>query len=185
MFLFIDANQPLSPVLKFLTYYKIFEFFAPVKSKIEAFESMKLKLSSSTAATPDAKYISSIFELAKNYDKSLRDNELIKTLINSAFDLVDIYNLLPEPVRIKLSQKEIKYSIKRESLEILIDKLGNLLYQTRNSIVHAKSNFTTKGIECELKDLPQLNIFMHKACYSIIIWYSSLPEYLKLNKHES
>ncbi|PBI86089.1 hypothetical protein BSF41_35730 [Flavobacterium sp. ACN2] len=181
MDLFLNANQKLSPDLQFISYYKIFEYYAPIQAKIEAFESMKLKLSSSKALTHDANFIASIFELAKNYDRSVRDSELIKSLINTAFDLVDLYDDLPQTVKKKLKQNELKYNSKTETKDRIVNELGAILYQTRNSIVHAKSNYDIKGSEIEINDLPELNHFMHKASYSIIRWYSSLPKHLKIN----
>ncbi|WP_165749878.1 hypothetical protein [Cellulophaga sp. Z1A5H] len=181
MDLFINSNQRLSSDLKFLSYYKIFEYFGPVKAKIKAFDFMRLKLNSSDAKLPSADYISSIFELAKNYDKSKQDYELIKPLINSTFDLIDIYNSIPLKIRKKMKVTELKYSSKQETKDRIITELGDILYRTRNSIVHAKSNFDERGFYCEINDLEQLNEFMHKACYSTIKWYNDLPEHLKIN----
>jgi hypothetical protein len=164
-----------------MSYYKIFEYYAPIQAKIEAYESMKLKLSSSRSLSHDANFISSIFELSRNYDRSVRDSELIKSLINTAFDLIDLYDELPQAVRKKFKQNELKYNSKAETKDRIINELGMMLYQTRNSIVHAKSNYDFKGYETDINDLPQLNQFMHKACFSIIRWYSSLPKHLKIN----
>lgn len=181
MDLFINANQKLSPDLQFVSYYKIFEYYAPIQAKIEAFDSMKLKLSSSKTMNHDANFISSIFDLARNYDRSIRDSELIKSLINTAFDLVDLYDELPQSIRKKFKHNELKYNSRAETKDRIINELGMVLYQTRNSIVHAKSNYDTKGYEVDTNDLARLNQFMHKACFSIIRWYSSLPKHLKIN----
>ena len=181
MDLFINSNQRLSSDLKFLSYYKIFEYFGPVKAKIKAFDSMRLKLNSSVAQLPSSDYISSIFELAKNYDKSIRDDQLIKSLINSSFDLVDIYSSIPIKIRKKLKVTELKYNSKEETKNRIINELGDILYRTRNSIVHAKSNFDNRAFYCDTDDLEQLNDFMHKACYSTIKWYNDLPDHLKIN----
>ena len=180
MDLFIKANQAISNDLKFLSYYKIFEFFAPFYSKIDAFEAMRKKLDSSNATTLNAEYIASIFDLTKNYEKSIRDKELVKSLIDNTFDLVDIYNNLPLSIRNSINIEKLEYKTKKEIKDRVINHLGNVLYSTRNGIVHAKSNFDPTGIECEDEDLNQLNEFMHKACYSTIKWYNRLPKHLKI-----
>ncbi|NBA84778.1 hypothetical protein GVN16_03360 [Emticicia sp. CRIBPO] len=181
MDLFISANQNISSDLRFLTYYKIFEYFGPIQSRMDAYKSMKLKLNSSEVFSPNSGFISSIFSIAKEYDIRLNDKELIKPLINKAFDLVDIYKYLPNSIRVKqLKNENLTYRIKDEKLDVLIDTLGKILYSTRNSIVHAKSNFNPNGLECKYEEIEQLNKFMHKACYSIIRWYNDLPDYLKL-----
>ncbi|WNW02515.1 hypothetical protein RRF68_03555 [Tenacibaculum sp. HL-MS23] len=180
MDLFIKANQAISDDLKFLTYYKIFEYFAPLYSKIDAFDAMRKKLDSSNASFLNASYIASIFDLTKNYEKSIRDKELVKSLINNTFDLIDIYSDLPIAIRKEIKILELEYKTKKEIQDKVVNHIGNVLYSTRNGIVHAKSNFEEKGIECNEKDLQQLNNFMHKACYSTIKWYNRLPKHLKI-----
>lgn len=180
MDLFIKANQSISDDLKFLTYYKIFEYFAPLYSKIDAYNAMRKKLDSSNATFLNASYIASIFDLTKNYEKSIRDKELVKSLINNTFDLIDIYQELPISIRKEIKILELEYKTKKEIQDRVVNHIGNVLYSTRNGIVHAKSNFEEKGIECHEKDLEQLNNFMHKACYSSIKWYNRLPKHLKI-----
>lgn len=180
MDLFAQANQAISVDLKFLTYYKIFEYFAPFYSKIDAFEAMRKKLDSSNATALNAEYIASIFDLTKNYEKSIRDKELVKSLLDNTFDLVDIYESLPLSVRKGANVEKLEYKSKKDIKDRVINHLGNVLYSTRNGIVHAKSNFDSTGIECPEEDLEQLNEFMHKACYSTIKWYNRLPKHLKI-----
>lgn len=180
MDLFVQANQAISNDLKFMTYYKIFEYFAPFYSKIDAFEAMRKKLDSSNAKALNAEYIASIFDLTKNYEKSIRDKELVKSLIDNTFDLVDIYNDLPLSIRNGANVEKLEYKSKKDIKDRVINHLGNVLYSTRNGIVHAKSNFESTGIECPEEDLEQLNEFMHKACYSTIKWYNRLPKHLKI-----
>jgi hypothetical protein len=180
MELFINANQAISPDLKYLTYYKIFEYFAPFYSRIDAFEAMRKKLDSSNANSLNGDFIESIFELAKNYEKSIRDKELIKSLIDNTFDLVDIYYSIPISIRQKVNVEKLEYNTKKEVKDRVINHLGNVVYTTRNRIVHAKSNFEPTGIECNDEDLEQLNEFMHMACYSKIKWHNRLPKHLKI-----
>lgn len=180
--LFIKANQSQSPDIKFISYYKIFEYFSPFHSKITAFDAMQKKLHSSRANKIDANFISSIFELAKSYENSLRDKELIKSIIDKTFDLVDIYDSIPEKIRLKmLKVNEVTYDTSQVIIDKIINDLGNILYSTRNSLVHAKSNYKMTNLECSYEDLSQLNEFMHMACYSTIKWYNRLPEHLKID----
>lgn len=180
MELFINANQAISADLKFLTYYKIFEYFAPFYSRIDAFEAMRKKLDSSNASSLNGEFIESIFDLTKNYEKSIRDKELIKSLIDNTFDLVDIYDNIPLSIRKKVNVEKLEYKTKKEVKDRVINHLGNVLYTTRNGIVHAKSNFEPTGIECPDEDLEKLNEFMHMACYSTIKWHNRLPKHLKI-----
>lgn len=180
MELFINANQAISADLKYLGYYKIFEYFAPFYSRIDAFEAMRKKLDSSKASSLNGDFIESIFDLSKNYEKSIRDKELIKSLIDNTFDLVDIYESIPISIRQRANVEKLEYKTKKEVKDRVISHLGNVLYTTRNEIVHAKSNFEPTGMECPDEDLEQLNEFMHMACYSTIKWHNRLPKHLKI-----
>jgi hypothetical protein len=92
---------------------------------------MRAKLASQNVINPKADFLASVFKLAKNYERSLRDDELIKTLLNSTFDLVDCYPLLPQNVRKKIGQDKLTYHSRNETKQSVIEKLGNILYQTR------------------------------------------------------
>lgn len=179
MDLFIKANESISEDLKYLSYYKVFEFYGPIYSRIDGFEAMRKKLDSSNASNPNADFISSIFEIADNYQKRNRDKELIKGLINTTFDLTDIFDDLPDSIKARCEVSELKYSTKKNEIDKIANTLSNILYSTRNKIVHAKSNYSDTGYECQKEDLERLNEFMHKACYSTIKWYNRLPEHQK------
>lgn len=181
MELFIKANQGVSDDLKYLIYYKVFEYFAPFYSRMDAFEAMRKKLDSSNVNLRNGDFVASIFELTKNYEKSIRDKELIKSVIDNTFDLIDIYANIPISIRQKINVVKLEYKSKRDLVDRVINHLGDVLYATRNGIVHAKSNFEPTGVECPDEDLEQLNEFMHMACYSTIKWYNRLPEHLKMS----
>lgn len=59
-------------------------------------------------------------------------------------------------------------------------KIGSILYATRNSIVHAKSNYNATGKECIIEDLDQLNSFMAALCKCLIIWNGRQPAEFQL-----
>lgn len=180
MDLFIKANSSLSEDLKYLFYYKIFEYFAPIYTKIEAYDLLKKKLDNVNSQYHDANYLNSFFDLTRKYDKSLRDKDLIKSLLNNTFDLVDLYKYIPDAIKTKkIKTKVLSYKTPKDSIDRICDILGDVLYSTRNQIVHAKSNYDSNGLECDENDLKELNNFMHHASYSLIKWYNRLPDYQK------
>lgn len=180
MDLFIQANESITPDLKYLLYYKIFEYFAPIYSKIEAYDILRKKLDNVNLRSNDPEYLASFFDLSTKYSRSLRDKDLIKSLLNNTFDLIDVYQYLPLSIRKqKIKSVNINYKTNKDSLERIIDLLGDILYSTRNQIVHAKSNYVSNGLECAESELEELNHFMHKASYSIIKWYNRLPNHQK------
>jgi len=82
-----------------------------------------------------------------------------------------------------------KYQFKNENIKYDLDiskqnqikhGMSIILYATRNSIVHAKSNYTLTGEECITDDLEGLNVFISKLCYCLISWNNRQLEMFKL-----
>jgi hypothetical protein len=105
--------------------------------------------------------------------------------LSNSVDIIDLYSNLPENVaklickNAKLNPKDINYNLSQEHIDSIFQQLGKILYSTRNNIVHAKSNYSKDGFECSEEDLSQLNLFLTKATYQIILWNDKLPKYSK------
>ncbi|MBD8491081.1 hypothetical protein IFO69_20170 [Echinicola sp. CAU 1574] len=184
MDLYLKANRDIDEEMRLLYYYKVLEFFAPVEIKKNANEKLRLKLFSPKATEPDANFLQSIFALTKRYEEDLRDNELIKPLLRECIDIVDLYEFLPESIKHKI-RRELKISIVSYDLDSqnvikLSDYISTIIYATRNSFVHAKSNYSSNGKECTDEELADLNIFLKHTCNSVIKWYNRLPNHLKI-----
>jgi hypothetical protein len=99
-------------------------------------------------------------------------------------DLIDLFEYLPESIQKKikgqLKETKISYDLNEEKMTNAANMLGGIIYSTRNSIVHAKSNYATDNNECAMEDLNTLNNFLKHACYSTIKWYNRLPNHLKI-----
>lgn len=172
---YVDALSIKNEEIKFLYFYKIIEYFAPLVSKKKSYELLNLRLDTMSVKNRDHKYLESIFQLTRDYDVSLRDKELANTVLCECIDILELFEYLPATIKERLS-KNIKFK-KEEYNELKADKileikkeLGVYLYSTRNSIVHAKSNYKLTGNECLESDLEYLNIFMSKLCHCLIIW---------------
>lgn len=184
MEMYLKAIQPLDEDIRLLYFYKILEYFAPVVVKLKANEKLRTKLDSPKAINPDADFLQSIYKLTKKFDENLKDKDLVKAVFRECFDMIDLFEYLPESLkkRIKgqLREKEISYDLSEEKMTIAANMLGGIIYSTRNSIVHAKSNYETDKNECAMEDLHELNNFLKHACYSTIKWYNRLPNHLKI-----
>ena len=66
-------------------------------------------------------------------------------------------------------------SIKDEQLASLQKQIANILYATRNNIVHAKSNYTPNGLELQGDELIDGNKMMDIIAMSIIQWNERQP----------
>ncbi len=184
MEMYLKAIQPLDEDIRLLYFYKILEYFAPVVVKIKSNEKLRIKLDSPKAIKPDADFLQSIYNLTRKFDADLKDKDLVKAVFRECFDIIDLFEYLPESlkkrIRGQLKEKDVSYELSEEQMTIAANMLGSIVYSTRNSIVHAKSNYETDKNECVIDDLPELNNFLKHACYSTIKWYNRLPNHLKI-----
>lgn len=176
---YMQAKSTDDSQLRYLLYYKIIEYVSPTVAKLDLLERLNLKLDVMPICKGDISYLESIVGLVQVYDKSQRDNELVKTVLMTCADLVDLQEFLPIRVKERMQSdakfgKNVRWSYENiKSVEdAMKNTLGQFLYSTRNSIVHAKSNYNKTGFECDGKDLEQLNLFLKRLCYYIIMWSS-------------
>ena len=123
----------------------------------------------------DSEYLESIFKLTKQYEVSLKDKELANAVLNECIDIVSLFQFLPDKIQRTIS-KSCHFEVKKittlspTTIEAVKREVADILYATRNSIVHAKSNYIFTGKECPEEDLGQLNKFMINLCECLFIW---------------
>lgn len=178
---YTQALQVKNDDIKFLYFYKVIEYISPIVAKVKVHEELCRKLASGIPATGNVGYLDSIFSLTRTHDKSIKDSELAKTVMEQC-DIVKLYEFLPGWVR-KRCPKETRarkqqhaIGMTAEKERAIKNKVAAILYATRNSIVHAKANYEPTGDECPQEDLFQLNIFMRKLCKDLIFWKDKHPE---------
>lgn len=182
---YLKAQSTIDGEIKFLYYYKIVEYFSPKVAKLKSYDILSKKLESIKYKSAKSEDLDSIMEIAEAFRKSKSDSELAKTVLSSGIDIVSLFPLLPESVQ-KLIGKDcgininsINYNLSADKLDTILNVLGKILYSTRNSIVHAKSNYNSNSYECKFADLDQLNTFLCKATYQVFKWNDNLPKNLK------
>ncbi|WP_298119512.1 hypothetical protein [Flavobacterium sp.] len=182
---YLKAADTKDSEIKFLCYYKIIEFFSPKVAKLKAYEIMSRKLETIKYRNVENDDLNKLFEISDSYKKSKSDSELCKTVLSISVDIIDIFNLLPVSIikfickNTKLNPKDINYELNQENIDSIFQQLGRILYSTRNKIVHAKSNYVSDGFECKNEDLNELNEFLSKATFQILIWNNKLPKHSK------
>lgn len=175
-----DALAINNPNIRFLYFYKLIEYFSPIVSKREAYEKLDQKLDALSICKRDYQYLDSIISLSKKYTDSLRDKELAKTVIENCIDILPLYEYLPIRLRKEYTKrfgfKDAEYlTIGQETISNIKSDIGEILYSTRNNIVHAKSNYKPTGKECKEEEMDEINEFMKKLCHCLIIWNSRQP----------
>lgn len=171
--------------IKYLHFYKIIEYFSPVASKKSAYSMLNLRLDALRVKSRDQKYLESIFQLTRDYDTSLKDKELATTVLRECADSLELFDVLPQSTQQQIKkrlhlQKEV-IALNPTEKEGIDKEIGQILYSTRNQIVHAKSNYRPTGYECNIDDMEQLNIFMKKLCQCLIIWNNRQPAEYRLD----
>ena len=124
--------------------------------------------------------VKGVFELAMRHDDSLKDNKIPLTIISNCVDLEMLSEFLPKRIQTRLKNFKKNSGISKEDGTIgKVDEkskeLADIIYFTRNRIVHAKSNFQSKGNECLEEDMDELNVFMDKLCQCLFVWNGRQP----------
>lgn len=180
MDLYADAIQIKNDEIQFLYFYKLIEYISPAVAKANVHEKLKQRLGAESPERIDDEYVESILKVVRTHDKSIKDSELSKTVMEQC-DIEKLYGHLPIWVQKKCprgtkTKPQINGAISEERQTAIRKKIAAILYATRNNIVHAKSNYDLTGDECPKEDLPQLNIFMRQFCKSLIDWKEQHPE---------
>jgi hypothetical protein len=169
--LFTEAHQTLNEEVKLILLYKVFEYFGPIVLKLETHDKLGQRLSDSQVNDPDSKYLSSIVDLVNNYNSKKNDEGMLKEVFKNCLDIEVISDQLPQYI---LDSKTPKTDLTEFRIRI-----AQILYSTRNSFVHAKSNYIKKGNECKMDELGQFNIFLSLAAAQVIKWHRKLPKHQK------
>lgn len=171
--------------IQFHYLYKIIEHYSPVVSRKVAYEKLNQKLDSLSVVKRDYEYLNSLLDLAGQYQKSLKDPELCKTVLVECVDITSIFSLLPPKVKKSLKKKyAFKESdiskLKDSTLDSVKSELGTVIYNTRNRIVHAKSNWKSLDDACFEPDMVDMNEFMKSLAQCLIVWNGRQPEEFRI-----
>ena len=175
--MYINAKEVKDPSLRFLMFYKILEYISPFVAKKNIYERLNQRLDRMSVCERDSEYLDSLIELTRAYDNSMKDGELAKIVLDECADLVELQTLIPLSIKKRMMSdsnfgKNVKWNY--ENIKRCEDKmkitLANFLYSTRNSIVHAKSNYNPTGFECQAQDISQFDEMLQSLCYTIVYW---------------
>lgn len=169
--LFLNAKQTSNEEIKLILLYKVFEYFGPIVIKLETHEELGKKLSEPKVNDPDSEYLASIVKLVTKYNKRGNDLGMLKEVFNICLDIEITKHQLPPYLKNTIGKKT-------DFIELRA-RVASSLYSTRNSIVHAKSNYERDGNECKPEELNQFNKFLSLAAAQVIKWHKRLPKHQK------
>lgn len=184
MKLYRQALETQDHEIRFLYFYKAIEFISPIVAKRNVFPKITSHLDTYTAATRDYNYINTLLTLASEYKDNQKDENLAPSVLPTCIDPVPLAQYLPiyllqtikNSIDVKPEDDLETVALNEQQRKSLGRQIANILYSTRNSIVHAKSNYTPKGNECKHDDMPTLNQLMRNVVQQLIEWHSKLPQ---------
>ena len=178
--LFLAAIQVENIDLRFFSFFKVLEYYSPIALRIEAHNALLKKLTSNKVLKPDGDYINSIFNLVNSYNLRKNDRDLIKTVFLKCIDLIDLQELLP----VKYQMKGLNYDSNKTEIEKYSRDLADILVNTRNKMVHAKSNYNSSGNECPEELMEQFTHFIQEASLRTIRWFERLASHQKIREFD-
>lgn len=187
MNLYIQAEKAKDPEIKFLQFYKVIEYISPVVAKLAAYERLNKRLDILPSVNRDYHYLDSLLEIAHKYDEDVKDDYLATCVMQNCVDVVPLWNYLPERFRkqiknnLRLTKDTLSDSdLDDQGLKSLQKQVANIIYSTRNSIVHAKSNYQPNGLELSEEEMADGNEMMNIIAKSIICWDLRQPDGLRV-----
>lgn len=185
--LYKQAKSTEDSEIKFLQYYKILEYISPLVAKLNAYDKLNKRLDLLASSTRDYKYLDTIFSVTRKYDLDVKDDYLAESVIKTCMDVSPLWELIPERLQKQMKKTFLSGKsdicvdeLKEEQLGSLQKQIAKMLYATRNSIVHAKSNYEPIGYELEGDELINGNRMMDVVALSIIQWNERQPENFRI-----
>lgn len=175
--LYNQAITSFDEEIKILFFNKIVEFVSQSVVRQSSIESIRSKLLSHNALSPDAQYISELTNLIDEQKVYTKDREAIKLTIKTCCDATELAKIAPNYI---VELFNINKNSTRKERESALEKLGLCLSDTRNSIAHAKANFTPTGNECPSEEYTKFVECLKITVQQIIRWYASQSEIMRV-----
>lgn len=183
-----DAREAINPAVAFLNYYKMIEYVAPAVAKKTTFDEFIVHLALPASTPRDYLYMDELLRIAKGYRDNQKDDFLANSVVQTCLDVVPEFHHLPD-----VFQKSIKHNLgvaentdittialTSEQQASLKKQVANILYSTRNSVVHAKSNYVPNGLECPIESLDEVNQMMAVFAKVLVQWNDNQTEYIRV-----
>lgn len=185
--LYIQAQKAEDPEVRFLQFYKLIEHISPVVAKLTAYDRLNKRLDILQSVQRDYTYLNSLLDISRQYNRDLRDDSLACSVIQNCVDVPPLWTYLPERIRKQISkslglQKEVNLDVDLDEnrLSSLQKQVASVIYATRNSIVHAKSNYEPTDLELVGEEFIKGNQMMEIIAKSIISWNLRQPKGLRI-----
>jgi len=174
--LFNQAHTIVNHEYRILTYTKIIEYVSLTVVRKDMLNKTLTKLNSARVLRPDASYILELEQIFDDSKNNKKDSHSIRLAINTCCDIYELRRYIPQTLNIvdkKLIDSDLLSEQEKNSY---LDKLANVISDTRNMIAHAKTNYKLKGNECPAELYPQFADCMRIIAIQLIRWFSMQHE---------
>lgn len=172
MRLYVAAMQVNDSELRYLSFFKVLEFFGPIALNMVAADTLRKKLDLPDAAKSRGQLIREVFQLAKSYDTKRNEKDMMRLVLRACIDIVGLSSQLPNTLR-----QELSHDMPEKDIDHAAKEIAEVLCATRNQVAHAKSMYQPTGRECKRDELAQLTKFVQFAAQQAIRWYNRLPDH--------
>jgi hypothetical protein len=159
--------------IQILYFTKVIEYVSQTVNRKHLTESVTTKLLTRRALDPDAGFVVELEGLFDELKLLRQDREAIKQTVSTCCDAIELSLLAPPFLRILAS---ISSSTKAKDRESALNRLGEAIASTRNSIAHAKANYNPRGDECPIEELDRFAKCIRLTAEQTVRWYASQPE---------
>lgn len=186
--LYRQAKEIQNPEIAYLHYYKIMEYVSQAVAKKKAIRLINDQLNLPATVVRDFQYMDSILTIASQYKDDQKDDYLMNNVIQECIEVKPELHHLPDILLSQIKNNlgvavndNLTTVVLNNEKEVSLKKqVASILYSTRNSIVHAKANYTPTGWECPKENLEEVNNMMDSLALKMIEWNETQPEFIRL-----
>lgn len=175
--LYNEALNIVEPDVQILFLAKVIEYISRTVIRQSFITIVRAKLLSPSALEPTAQFIMELNDLMDEQKQSWKDKEAVKLTVKTCCEATELAKVAP---RFLPELSRIAASSKRKECESALEKLGEILADTRNSIAHAKANYSPTGNECPPSEMKAFSKCVQLAAQQALRWYGSQSEIIRV-----
>jgi hypothetical protein len=176
--LYNQAVTAADTEIQILFFTKAIEYISQTVVRQSFIETIRGKLLSPQALEPDARFIKELASLVDEQRIFTKDREAIKLTLKTCCDATELAKISPDFVE---ELKQVSVNTKKNERDRALEQLGTCLADTRNSMAHAKANYSPTGNECPPDEFEAFVSCIKLATQQVIRWYCSQPDYIRVS----
>lgn len=176
--LWLRGNQVGDVASAIVAYTRVIEFVSATASRTDSHTRLRLLLGSEEAVSTPAGFLDRILSETEEF---VRVNRADKELLRVAISAACVPTLLAD--RMAAIKPEIAKKLKsgnEAEKRAGMSEFAKILYATRNSLVHAKTNYKATGLEISENRLPEFAPVVRHAALMAMRWFYQQPEHTRV-----